>query len=248
MRYFNESDREKKEKRLSEQPKWAQRLFRNIPTIHDMYDDQLIPYISKDSVLLDAGCGKKGIMNKYRGRFKYSVGIDLSLSAIKMNDSLDSYAQASLSDLPFRDGTFDIIISQWAVEHIEDPAVCFREFYRVLKKGGGVIVVTNSIYNPLMFFSSVFPEKIRDAIKKRLLPPEIEEDTFPTYYNCNTLAKSEEVFEGIGFTKVFDSYVGDASFFIFSRLIFPILLFYEKLTDIPFLRKFKMHTIVHYRK
>ena len=46
----------------------------------------------------------KGIMNKYRGRLKYAVGIDLSLSAIKMNDSLDSYAQASLSDLPFRDG------------------------------------------------------------------------------------------------------------------------------------------------
>jgi len=248
VRYFNESEKIKKEKRLVVQSKWAQRLFLTIPTIHDIYDDQLMPYIKKSNVLLDAGCGKKGIMNKYKGRLKYSVGIDLSLLAIKMNDSLDSYVQGSLDRLPFRDETFDIIISQWAVEHIEYPVVCFREFYRVLKKGGGIIIVTNSIYNPLMFFSSIFPDKIRDAIKKRLLPHEIEEETFPTYYNCNTLEKNEKVLCGIGFKKVFESYVGDASFFLFSRLIFPMLLIYEKITEISFLRRFKMHTIVHYKK
>lgn len=248
MRYFDESEKIKKEKRLVEHPKWAQRLFNKLPSVHDVYDDLLMPYIKKDNILLDAGCGKKGIMNKYRGRLKYAVGIDLSLSALKQNDSLNSYVQGGLNNLPFVDEAFDIIISQWAVEHISEPDVCFREFYRVLKKGGGIILVTNSVYHPLMFFSSIFPEGIRDRVKDRMLPPEIEEDTFPTYYRCNTLKRMEEVLGGIGFSKAAEFYVGDPSFFIFSKPLFPLLLFYEKVTDIPFLRKFKMHVVVHYKK
>ena len=37
----------------------AQRLFNSIPTVHDVYDDLLVPYIKKDNILLDAGCGKR---------------------------------------------------------------------------------------------------------------------------------------------------------------------------------------------
>jgi len=248
MRYFDENERIKKEKRLLGHPRIFQRLFNNIPTIHDVYEDIFSIYIKNENLLLDAGCGKKGIMNKYKGMLKYAVGIDLSFTALKQNNSLDSYVLGNLSQLPFPEAVFDIIISQWVVEHIPEPALCFREFYRVLKKGGGLILVTNSIYHPLMFFSSIFPAAIRDDIKKFLLPPEIEEDTFPTYYRCNSLKKMEDVLEGIGFSKVYDTYVGDSSFFIFSRLLFPLLLFYEKITDISFLNRFKMHVVVHYIK
>lgn len=248
MRYFDESERIKKGKRLAEHPEFLQRIFTGIPTVHDVYDDLLKGYAKKENVLLDAGCGKKGIMNKYKGRFELSIGIDLSLSAIKQNTSLDGYALANLDHIPFPDGSFDIIISQWVVEHMPDPESCFREFYRVLKKGGGLILVTNSIYHPIMFFSSIFPEGFRDRIKNMILPPEIEEDTFPTYYRCNSLKKMEEVLSGIGFSKAFDTYVGDASFFIFSKFLFPLLLLYEKITDISFMRRFKMHVVVHYAK
>jgi hypothetical protein len=81
-----------------------------------------------------------------------------------------------------------------------------------------------------------------------VLPPEIEEDTFPTYYRCNTLGKMETALTKIGFEKRFENYVGDASFFIFSKVLFPLSLLYEKVTDLPFLRLFKMHVVVHYIK
>jgi SAM-dependent methyltransferase len=248
MRYFDKTEKEKKETHLLKHPLCVQQLFKNISTVHDVYDDLLSPYVRSDNVLLDAGCGKKGILDKYKGKLKFAVGCDLSFSAIKQNAAADGRVLANLNGLPFPDGTFDIIISQWALEHIPDPDACFKEFCRVLKPKGGLIIVSNSIHNPLMFFSSIFPEKIRDKIKIRLLPPEIEEDTFPTYYRCNSLKKVEEVIEPIGFKKVYDAYVGDASFFIFSRFLFPFLLLYEKVTDISILRKYKMHIVAHYLK
>jgi len=248
MRYFDKTEELKKEKRLAEHPLWAQRIFKNMLTVHDIYDDLLRPYVNKNTVVLDAGCGKKGIMIKYKGKLKYVAGIDLSPSVLKQNNSLDSYVMGNLNCLPFADEAFDTIISQWAVEHIPDPVICFSEFHRVLKKKGGLIVVTNSIYNPLMFFSSIFHERIRDVLKTRLLPPEIEEGTFPTYYRCNSLKKMGQVLESIGFSKVSATYEGDVSFFIFSRLLFPLFLFYEKITNVSFLRQCKMHLLVHYYK
>jgi SAM-dependent methyltransferase len=38
--------------------------------------------------------------------------------------------------LPFRDGVFDLVISQEAVEHVPDPFLAVREMARVLRPGG----------------------------------------------------------------------------------------------------------------
>lgn len=245
MKYFDETEKLKKEAHLRRHPVWAQRMFGRIRTVHDVYDDLFREHVSSDNVLLDAGCGKKGIMNRYKGQMAKAFGIDLSLESIKENHSLDAYAISDLSSLPFKDSCFDIIVSQWAIEHVKDPVGGLREFYRTLKPGGAAIVVTNSIFNPIMALSAIFSENFRDRMKKKLLPPEIDEPTFPTYYKCNTKKDMSEALAGAGFKECNVSYVSDASFFVFSRFLFPLGLIYEKATDIPFLRMCKMHVMGH---
>lgn len=51
---------------------------------------------------------------------------------------IDSVAEA----LPFKDGTFDIVLCDSVIEHVRDPAVTIREIARVLRRGGVVYLVS----------------------------------------------------------------------------------------------------------
>lgn len=247
MRYFSEEDRIKKESWLKNYPNFLQNLYRKTKTVHDYYDEELAPLISKKTVLLDAGCGEKGIMGKYKGENRLSVGIDLSLETLKRNNFLDQLAKADVKRLPFKDRSFDVVICQWVVEHLKEPKLVYREFARVLKPNGDLIMVTNSIYNPLMFVSAILPTKIRDRLKAKVFPSEIKEDTFPTYYKCNHKKRFEDMLPDLGFSQVFCDYSGDISIFLFSKVFFTLALLYEKITDLKWLNCLKMHIVAHYK-
>ncbi|MCH1433976.1 MAG: methyltransferase domain-containing protein [Flavobacteriaceae bacterium] len=47
--------------------------------------------------------------------------------------------KADICDLPFKDGTFDLILCNHVLEHIPDDLKAMEELYRVLKKGGKLI-------------------------------------------------------------------------------------------------------------
>jgi ubiquinone/menaquinone biosynthesis C-methylase UbiE len=249
MRYFSLYEKETKEQLVNRYPKFIQHIYHNTETIHDYYDNMLSPLlVRKATMLLDAGCGEKGIMNKYKGMCKLAVGIDLSLEALKKNTALDKYLISDIIKLPFKDDSFDIILCQWVAEHMESPDSTLKEFYRILKKGGHLIMVTNSIYHPIMFLSSILPRKLRDWMKEKFFPAEIKEDTFPTYYKCNTLKKLDKYNLTSGGRRINFAYAGDISIFLFSKPIFLLSLIYEKITNYKWLRHFKMHIIVDYIK
>jgi SAM-dependent methyltransferase len=46
--------------------------------------------------------------------------------------------QASVLALPFRDGSFDVVITQETLEHVSDPFKAMSEIARVLKRGGAL--------------------------------------------------------------------------------------------------------------
>ncbi len=54
--------------------------------------------------------------------------------------------------LPFKDRSFDYIIAKQVVEHMDDPAACFREMMRVSRRGG-------HIETPTEFQERINPDK-----------------------------------------------------------------------------------------
>lgn len=85
-------------------------------------------YLQEDSCLLDLGCGPRdqAIPADYL-KYKY-VGIDCS------GESADILADAH--SIPFRDATFNGILSFAVLEHLHNPFIAIREVERVLCAGG----------------------------------------------------------------------------------------------------------------
>ena len=53
---------------------------------------------------------------------------------------------ASLTDLPFEDDSFDLVCAFDVIEHIEDDALAVKEIYRVLKKQGLVYLTVPAFH------------------------------------------------------------------------------------------------------
>lgn len=137
---------------------------------------------SKMAKVLDLGCGTGrniSFVKDYvdRGTFKF-YGIDYSASCIKYAKRQYKkygvkYIQHDGKKLPFKDNTFDYIVSSHVLEHVpqSDAKMYFSEISRILKKGGIAVVGTpNRKYCQDLFCMNPSDEK-----KFRLILPHLHE-------------------------------------------------------------------------
>src|SRR6476646_11804702 len=161
--------------------------------------DLLRQALGPGSSVLEAGCGRTTRLARFRDRIDRLVGVDLDESGGRTNESLDEFAVADLcGPLPFPDGSFDLVYSNFVVEHLERPPAAFAEWHRVLRPGGSVVVVTSNRSNPLMAAARVLPQGVRTAIKGRG-PGAAARDVFPTRYRANTPGALTAQLERAGF-------------------------------------------------
>ncbi|MGH9905861.1 MAG: class I SAM-dependent methyltransferase [Pyrinomonadaceae bacterium] len=106
---------------------------------------------SSEAIVADLGCGSGAILcevlklkTSWRG-----YGLDISEVAIDYARRLANHKNVaarvdlqtgSLSDLPYRNNSLDVVIASEVVEHLPNPARAFAEFSRVLAPGGMLIV------------------------------------------------------------------------------------------------------------
>jgi SAM-dependent methyltransferase len=97
--------------------------------------------------VLDAGCGSGHDSAWVARRDAEVVGVDASermLSEARErygDERRTAFREADLREpLPFEDGAFDLVVSQLTLEHLEDWRPPLREFARVLRPGGRVVL------------------------------------------------------------------------------------------------------------
>lgn len=99
--------------------------------------------------VLDVGCGtgytSRGVLQ--RKGVSEVVGLDMNpvqLGRARRNLLGDkervTLAEADAENLPFRDGTFDAVVSVGAIEYFPNPGSAVKEMTRVAKPGGIVVV------------------------------------------------------------------------------------------------------------
>lgn len=96
---------------------------------------------SLKGTVLDNGCGADLLKYSFLPKDVKYTGIDISEKAVKlMNDKGVNAIKMNSNYLVFVDNLFDNVISFSVMEHIADDSLYLSEAYRVLKKGGKMIL------------------------------------------------------------------------------------------------------------
>ena len=214
------------------------------------YDDLVIEYLKEDRIAMDAGCGEGIYGNDWFNYVnpKLLIGIDTSLKSLKNNKLVDLAAKASTKEIPFKNGTFDIIICRSVIEHLPEPKETFKEFYRILKKNGRLIISTQNIYNPIMFINFIIPNSIRIFLKKMIIKTTVDEGTYPAYYRCNSRRQFKNISKQTGFVEEkFIQHTQGHGYWKFSFLKHLFLLL-ENISLLRFLRFMRPQIVACYIK
>ena len=94
--------------------------------------------------VLDAGCGSGGLIRRL-SRTEPSwqwTGVDVSPLAcvLARERGAADIREASVTALPFPDASFNAVVSADVLYHVEDDGAALREFARVLRPGGRVVI------------------------------------------------------------------------------------------------------------
>jgi len=95
--------------------------------------------------ILDVGCGSGLLLQELLGRSKLLVGIDFSLRMLDTARRKVREAQLILADaeaLPFRENSFDCVVSITLLQNVPSPQKAVGECARVLKEKGVLILTT----------------------------------------------------------------------------------------------------------
>jgi len=91
--------------------------------------------------ILDVGCGT-GANLLMLSKYGEAEGVDISEDALSFcrERGLDKVRLAAGEELPYEDGTFDLVTALDVVEHMDDDLAGLREMRRVLRPGGRALL------------------------------------------------------------------------------------------------------------
>ena len=106
--------------------------------------------------ILEVGCGGGALLSYFERKGYVATGVDILEEAVALSSQITTrceVVEGEAGELPFEDGSFDRLVSQHLVEHLEDLPAVLGEWKRVLAEGGVIAICTpNRLYpSPVLF-------------------------------------------------------------------------------------------------
>lgn len=123
---------------------------------------------------LDVGCGTGVLAARLAARGHRVVGLDPSsgmLDILRRQAPMVEAVHGSGTELPFEDGSFDVVFTVAALHHIAEPEAVRRtlgEMVRVTRTGGRIVVWDHNPRNP--YWGNLMARVPQDTGEERLIP------------------------------------------------------------------------------
>lgn len=152
--------------------------------------------LRQEHIVLDLGCGPGRKETDFRKACAFVVGCDYT-NAVARNAFVSAGLRGDAYKLPFKDESFDAVITDFVLEHLEFADQAASEIARVLKPGGSLFFRTPNLYHYVTFISRITPHSFHERVVRKLEESE-EAEPFQTFYRMNTQRDVRQVFSRAG--------------------------------------------------
>lgn len=198
-----------------------------------------------DTAVLDCGCGVGVLLKDLLAHYSRVHGLDISAESLKLiglsRPPLRSLVVADAERLPYRDEVFDAVVLRGTLHHLTDLGQGMREFRRVLKPSGILLVAEPCSDVALVYWG-------RRLVSRR------QEKAFGT-------RELRELFSSAGFAVVGERRFGYLAFalsyvlrrplagltrpaWLYQGIIQTLILLDEMVARIPYMGRFGLGVIV----
>jgi len=190
--------------------------------------------------VLDLGAGRGAVFEGSHGDWqqwllrlgkKHSTRIGADIDpAVRANPELDEAVILEPGKpLPFADQSFDLVLCDWVIEHIEDPEQFVSDVKRILKVGGWFCARTPNRWSYFSIGARLLSSSAGNRVLRTLQSQRAERDVFPKHYRMNTLHAIRRSFPAASWMNATYTHNPDPGYAGGSKVLYHLIDLYQRL-------------------
>lgn len=217
---------------MSWQTDYVDRYYRSRPGWIDgttQFHRMCARHLRPGARILEVGAGgEANRTGEFLARSGSSLtGLDVD-EAVRRNPHLGSAVVYDGGAFPFSDASFDAVVSDYVLEHVDRPATMLQEICRVLAAGGVFLFRTPNVCHYVSIAGRLLPDRL--SIWARNRAP--DHRVFPRRFRFNSESVCRRLLQTAGFDLLeLELIEKEPSYGMRSRLLFFPMLAYERLVN-----------------